>query len=60
MILYLILGVILLVYVWLTWNFDYWSKRGVPAAKARVLLGSLPNMVLRKENIKYDFDRIYK
>lgn len=56
---YLILALVLLIYVYLTWNFDYWSKRGVPSAKAKVLLGNLPNIILRKKNLKYDFDKIY-
>jgi hypothetical protein len=56
---YLLLGMAGLLYIYLTWNFDYWSKLGVSSAKTRVLLGSLPNMILRKENLTYDFDRIY-
>lgn len=57
--LYLILAVILLLYVFFTWNFDYWSKRGVPSAKATILLGNLPNAILRREHLTYDFDKIY-
>ena len=57
---YLIVAVAALLYVYLVWNFNYWSKRGVPAPKARVLLGDLPNGILRNENMAYDFDRLYK
>ncbi|CAO1411536.1 unnamed protein product [Diamesa serratosioi] len=58
--LYLLIGLLLALYVYLTWNFDYWTKRGVTQAKTRVLLGSLPNIILRKEHLTEDLDRIYK
>jgi hypothetical protein len=57
--LYIILALALAVYVYLTWNFDYWSKLGVPSPKAKVLLGNLPNILLRKEHLTYDFDKLY-
>lgn len=57
---FLIVAIIVLVYVYLTWNFDYWFKRGVPAPKATVLLGDLPNGLLRKKNVTYDMAKIYK
>ncbi|CRK97114.1 CLUMA_CG010454, isoform A [Clunio marinus] len=57
--LYLILAVLVLAYIFLTWNFDYWSKRGVPAMKAKILLGNLPSIILRNEHITYGMDRIY-
>lgn len=57
---FLLVAIIVLVYVYLTWNFDYWFKRGVPSPKATVLLGDLPNGMLRKENVTYDIAKIYK
>ncbi|CAG9805403.1 unnamed protein product [Chironomus riparius] len=48
-----------LLYLYLIWNFSYWSKRRVPSPKAKVLLGDLPNGILRKENMAYDFERLY-
>lgn len=57
--LYLLLAVALLVYFYLTWNFDYWSKRGVPSAKPRILFGNLPTVITRKEHLTSDFDRLY-
>ncbi|CAO1400883.1 unnamed protein product [Diamesa hyperborea] len=56
----LVIGLLLALYVYLTWNFDYWTKRGVTQAKARIMLGSLPSLVLRKDHITYDLDKIYK
>ena len=57
--LYLIIGALLLLYVYLTWNFDYWSKRGVPSAKAKILFGNLPSVITRKTHMTSDFDKLY-
>jgi uncharacterized membrane protein YcaP (DUF421 family) len=56
---YLILGLIALAVYYLTYNFDYWWKQNVPSPKARILLGNLPNLMLRKKHLTYDFDKIY-
>jgi hypothetical protein len=32
----------------------------VPGPKPRVLLGNLPSVLLRKEHLTYDFDKIYE
>lgn len=59
-----ILGALVLivssVYYYLTYNFDYWWKNNVPSAKAKILLGNLPNVLLRKEHLVYDFEKLYK
>jgi hypothetical protein len=55
-----ILALIVSVYIYLTWNFDYWQKLGVPSPKARVFFGDLPNEILRKKHVCYDVDKIYK
>ncbi|CAO1409887.1 unnamed protein product [Diamesa tonsa] len=57
--LYLLIGVLLALYVYMTWNFGYWTKRGVTQAKTRLVLGSLPSLILRKEHTTYDLDKIY-
>jgi cytochrome P450 family 28 len=57
---FLILAIVALLYVYLTWNFDYWSKRGIPAPKAKVFFGDLPNGLTRKKNVIYDFEVLYK
>lgn len=57
---FLVAIVVVLLYVYLTWNFNYWSKRGVPGPKATVLLGDMPNGILRKKNVYYDVQKIYK
>jgi cytochrome P450 family 28 len=56
----LFFGALLILYLYLTWNFDFWQKQGVPSAKAQVLFGSLPNVLFQKEHMKYDVDKIYE
>lgn len=49
-----------LIYVYLTWSYGYWAKRNVPHLKPKPLFGNLPNGILQKRNVYYDFERIYK
>ncbi|KAL7036967.1 hypothetical protein ACKWTF_009020 [Chironomus riparius] len=56
---FLMLAIIALLYVYLTWNFDYWTKRGIPAPKAKVLFGDLPNGLTRKKHVAYDIQVLY-
>lgn len=55
-----VLTIFVLLYLFLTWNFNYWTKQGVPGPKPTVLIGSFPGVFTQKENIVYDIDRIYK
>ncbi|XP_070494179.1 probable cytochrome P450 28a5 [Chironomus tepperi] len=57
---FLVFAVAALIYTYLVWNFSYWAKRRVQSPKARVLLGNLPNGILRNKNVVYDFEKIYK
>ncbi|CAO1400894.1 unnamed protein product [Diamesa hyperborea] len=57
--LYCIVSVLLGIYLYLSWNFNYWAKRGVVSPKPRIILGSLPNVIQRKENVIYDIEKIY-
>lgn len=61
-VLILLLTIILaLIYYYLSWNFDYWRKQGIASPKGtRIILGDLPNAFLRKQNIFYDIEKIYK
>lgn len=56
----LIIGVILLIYLYLTWNFDYWKKRGVKGPKPLPFFGSLKSVILHNKNMTYDVNDIYK
>ncbi|XP_016983314.2 uncharacterized protein LOC108047584 [Drosophila rhopaloa] len=56
----LIVGFLALVYVFLTWNFDYWRKRGIQTATSWPFVGSFPSIFTRKRNMAYDIDDIYQ
>ncbi|KAH8297953.1 hypothetical protein KR018_002762 [Drosophila ironensis] len=56
----LLLGFLALVYVFLTWNFDYWKKRGIQSAKSWPFVGSFPSVFTQKRNMVYDVDEIYE
>ncbi|XP_023294723.2 probable cytochrome P450 28d1 isoform X1 [Lucilia cuprina] len=55
-----ILSVLLALYVYLTWHFDYWIKRKIPGPKPRVLYGTFPGTIDGKRNFIYDLDEIYR
>lgn len=55
-----IIGLLLAIYVYLSWNFDYWIRRGIQSPKAKLLLGNLPNAILRKESLVADFGKLYE
>jgi hypothetical protein len=50
----------IVVYEYLTWQFDYWTKRNLPGPKPKPLLGNFPSMILGKRNVVYDYNDIYK
>lgn len=60
LILIVLIASILSLYIFITWNFDYWFKLNVPSPATRVLLGDLPNEFLRRLHVCCDVDKIYK
>ena len=61
--LYLLLTIIVILvlhYVYLLWNSDYWSKIGVFCPDSKALFGNLPAQVSATRNIVYDFDDLYQ
>lgn len=52
--------VLLLHYVYLLWNKDYWEKRGVFCPKSDLLLGNLPGQITGKRNMFYELDDLYQ
>lgn len=57
--LFLLVALLALIYVFLTWNFNYWKKRGIPTAKSWPFVGSFPSVFTQKRNMIYDVDDIY-
>lgn len=57
----ILIGVtIALVYLYLTWNNDYWKKRSIPHNPPLLFFGNSPNAVLQKRNAYYDVQDVYK
>ncbi|GAB0098876.1 Cytochrome P450 [Sergentomyia squamirostris] len=57
---YVCAGLGILFYVFMTWHFDYWRKRGIPGPTPRFLFGNAPSFITQKEYIAYDYDKLYK
>lgn len=57
---FLILCTLLVLYVYLVWNFNYWKKRRVPGPKPVTLMGSFPGTFFQKKHIVDELDEIYK
>ncbi|SPP79522.1 probable cytochrome P450 28d1 [Drosophila guanche] len=56
----LLAALVALIYIFLTWNFSYWHKRGIKTAKAWPFVGSFPSVFTQKRNMAYDIDDIYR
>lgn len=51
---------VVLVYVYLTWNFNYWKDRGVLGPKPIPVIGSFPGVFSRKRSAAYEINDVYK
>ncbi|EDV30596.2 uncharacterized protein Dana_GF20599 [Drosophila ananassae] len=47
------------IYLYLTWNHKYWSKRGLTTARPLTVLGTYPGLLTRKSNLVIDIQKIY-
>lgn len=57
---FLVLCTLVILYVYLVWNFNYWKKRRVPGPKPVTLMGSFPGTFFQKKHIVDEIDEIYK
>ncbi|KAM7349839.1 putative cytochrome P450 28d1 [Cochliomyia hominivorax] len=60
---YFLISILILIgvlYIYLTWHFDYWIKRQIPGPKPKPLFGTFPGMVNAKRNFIYDLDEVYR
>ncbi|XP_030377489.1 probable cytochrome P450 28a5 [Scaptodrosophila lebanonensis] len=62
--LFLTIGLVLLlaalVYIYMTWGFNHWQKRGVPGPKPKAFTGNYPNLYTMKRHAIYDIQDIYR
>jgi hypothetical protein len=52
--------IVLAIYYFLTYNFDYWKKRGIVGPKPTAFFGNTPSLFTQKVHIAYEYDQIYK
>ena len=46
------------VYLYLTWNYNYWQSRGVVGPKPRAVVGTFPKSAVYLRNFVYELDEI--
>jgi len=54
-----VLGGVVLLYLYLTWNHGYWRKRGVPYVKPLPLFGNMMDTVLSVKSMGENYRDIY-
>lgn len=59
-ILSVIVGLLLLIYVFLTWNFNYWKERGIKSPKPKPFVGNFPSVFTQKQHLAMDVKEIYE
>uniref|UniRef100_A0A8D8GWK1 Probable cytochrome P450 28d1 n=1 Tax=Culex pipiens TaxID=7175 RepID=A0A8D8GWK1_CULPI len=55
----LLVSAALAVYVYLTWNFNYWRQRNVPGPDPRPLLGNFASLLLRHRTAMDEMGQMY-
>ncbi|XP_073829669.1 probable cytochrome P450 28a5 [Musca autumnalis] len=56
----LLCAILLLVYLFLVWPYNYWKQRGVNGPKPRPFVGNYPSAFTQKRNIACDIRDIYE
>lgn len=56
----LLLVVCALIYIFLTWNFNYFKKNSVNGPKPEIIFGNLPSAITKKRHFMYDIWDIYE
>ncbi|XP_055546467.1 probable cytochrome P450 28a5 [Wyeomyia smithii] len=52
-------GLLAVLYLFLSWDFNHWKKAGIVGPKPRVLFGNIPSLLTQKRHLYYDMERIY-
>lgn len=52
--------VLVLLYVYLAWNRNYWKNRGVPGPEPSIILGTFPGSFMQKVNQVVEIDDLYR
>lgn len=62
--LFYVLGIVFslfgVIYLYATWQFNYWTNRGVPGPKPLPIFGTFKGAFLQKVNQLDEIEKIYK
>lgn len=50
----------MILYLYFTWNYNYWQNRGIAGPKARPIVGTFPKSAFYLRNFVYELDDIYR
>ncbi|KAK9504130.1 hypothetical protein O3M35_010533 [Rhynocoris fuscipes] len=46
-----LLCIFISIYLWVTWNYDYWKKRGIPYIEPTFFFGNLKDLILMRKHL---------
>lgn len=49
-----------MIYYSFIWEFKHFKKLGIPGPKPKFPFGNMPNVIMQKRNMTYDYDDIYQ
>lgn len=57
-----LIALLVALYIYFTWNFNYWTKRGVAGPKPSPYLGTYPKLTTKQKNTNFliESHEIYK
>lgn len=56
----LISYLVAILYFYLTWNYNYWRKRGIIGPRPSAIVGTFPKSAVYLRNFVYELDNIYR
>ncbi|KAK9504128.1 hypothetical protein O3M35_010532 [Rhynocoris fuscipes] len=46
-----LLCIFISIYLWVTWNYDYWKKRGIPYIEPTFFFGNIKDLILMRKHL---------
>ncbi|XP_055907712.1 probable cytochrome P450 309a2 [Eupeodes corollae] len=48
------------IYIYLSWNFNFWKKRGVAGPEPKLILGTIPCIIKKNRNLAFELQDLYE